>query len=275
MTAATGHFACNTYSYTVSHDAAACLRHLAGLGFVEIELMMYPGHLWPPDADAAARRELRRTIEALGLRLVSLNMPNIDMNVAGASAEMRRYTIDLLRGIIGMAGDLGVSGIVVGPGTANPLMAAPKERLLGYLFAAFDELAPLAAAAGTALWVENIPFAMLPGLDEIGTVLDRYGRGDIGIVYDIANGHFVGEDLGEALKRCGQRLKLVHLSDTNQTLYRHDPIGQGTVPFAAVPAMLAAVGYTRRTVLEVISADPDRDIVESAGKLAAMGYARP
>lgn len=270
----TRHFACNTYSYTVTHDASSCLRHLAELGFSEIELMMYPGHLWPPDTDAASRKELRRTIEALGLRLVSLNMPNIDMNVAGASAEMRRYTVHLLRGIIGMAGDLGVPGIVIGPGKANPLMAAPKERLLGHLFAALDELAPQAAKAGTALWVENIPFAMLPGLDEIVAVLDRYGRDDIGIVYDVANGHFIDENIGEALQRCGKRLKLVHLSDTNQQHYRHDPIERGTVPFADIPAMLAAVGHTQRPVLEIISADADRDIVDGADKLAAIGFAR-
>jgi L-ribulose-5-phosphate 3-epimerase len=272
MSRNTRHFACNTYSYTVTHDAVRCLAHLADLGFSEIELMMYPGHLWPLDTDAASRRELRRTLEALGLRLISLNMPNIDMNIAGASPQMRRYTLDLLQGIIALAGDLGVPGVVIGPGKANPLMAAPKERLLGYLFEALDELAPLAAKAGTALWVENIPFAMLPALDEIAAALDCYGRDDIGIVYDVANGHFIGEDLAAALKQCGDRLRLVHLSDTNRQLYRHDPIGRGTVPFAAIPAMLAAVGYTRRSVLEIISADADRDMVDGADRLAAIGF---
>jgi L-ribulose-5-phosphate 3-epimerase len=202
-------------------------------------------------------------------------MPNIDMNVAGASAQMRRYTLDLLAGIVAMAGDLGVPGIVIGPGKANPLMAAPKQRLRGYLFEAFDELAPLAEKAGTALWVANIPFALLPGLDEIADVLDRYGRDDIGIVYDVANGHFIGEDIAAALLRCGTRLKLVHLSDTGRQLYRHDPIGQGTVPFAELPAMLAAAGHRRRPVLEIISENADRDIVAGAGKLAEMGLAEP
>ena len=275
MTGGTQHFACNTYSYTITHDAARCLTHLAELGFAEIELMMYPGHLWPPDSDAADRKRLKRLIETLGLRIVSLNMPNIDMNIAGASTEMRRYTIDLLRGIIGMAGDLGVPGIVIGPGKVNTLMAAPKERLIGYLFAALDELAPLAAKAGTALWVVNIPFAMLPKLEEIVSVLDRYVRDDIGIVYDVANGHFVGENIGEALKQCGARLKLVHLSDTNRQLYRHDPIGRGTVPFSEVPAMLAAVDHTKRPVLEIISDDANRDILDGANKLAGLGFGRP
>jgi L-ribulose-5-phosphate 3-epimerase len=64
----------------------------------------------------------------------------------------------------------------------------------------------------------------------------------------------------------------VHLSDTNRQLYRHDPIGRGTVPFAAIPAMLAAVGYTRRSVLEIISADADRDMVDGSDRLAAIGF---
>ena len=116
MNASTRYFACNTYSYTVTHDAVHCLTHLAGLGFSEIELMMYPGHLWPPDADAAARRELRRTIEALGLRLISLNMPNIDMNMPriGADAAPRWTCCGHHR----LAGD-SAPGIVIGPGKAN------------------------------------------------------------------------------------------------------------------------------------------------------------
>jgi L-ribulose-5-phosphate 3-epimerase len=267
-------FACNTYAYTISHSAEACVTHLADQGFAEFELMMYPGHLWPPDADAAKRAALRRLVESRGAHIISLNMPNIDMNVAGASAEMRRYTLDMLKGIVALAGDLEVPGIVVGPGKANPLFPAPKERLTGYFFAALDELVPLAQKAGTQLWVENMPFAFLPDIGGLMDALDRYGSDGIGIVYDVANGHFIGEDLGEALRRCRGRLKLVHLSDTNQSVYRHDPVGAGTVPFAAVPPVLAEVGYPRLPVLEIISPNADRDILDSADKLSDMGYAR-
>jgi hypothetical protein len=40
-----------------------------------------------------------------------------------------------------------------------------------------------------------------------------------------------------------------------------------------VSLALAAVGYTARPMLEIISRDPDRDIVASAGKLAELGFA--
>ena len=46
-------FAVNTYSYTLRERASDCVRRLAGRGFREFELMMYPGHLWPDEIDAA------------------------------------------------------------------------------------------------------------------------------------------------------------------------------------------------------------------------------
>ena len=63
----------------------------------------------------------------------------------------------------------------------------------------------------------------------------------------------------------------MHLSDTAQKIYKHDPVGEGTVPFGDIPTALAAVGYTARSMLEIISRNPDADIVASAVKLAEQG----
>jgi len=267
-------FGCNTYSYTIGYTAEDCIRRLAEFGFVEFELMMYPGHLWPPDTDTARRTALQRLIAQRNLRVVTLNMPNIDMNVAGASVEMRRYTLDLLRQIIELAGDLGVPGVVIGPGKSNPLFPAPRERLEGYFFAALEELSPIARKVGTALWVENMPFAFIPDIEGLMQALDRHGNEDIGIVYDVANGHFIKENLGVALRRCRTRLKLVHLSDTGRQVYRHDPVGAGDVPFAQVPPALHEIGYTRLPMLEIIAPDAEKSIIASTDALAGMGFVR-
>jgi len=267
-------FAINTYSYTLSHTARDCVQSLASRGYTEFELMMYPGHLWPADTDQASRRDLRRFIESNGLTVTTLNMPNIDLNVAGAAAEMRAYTLANLRGVVQLAGDLGVPGVVIGPGKANPLFPAPMERLMGYFYAALDELEPVAQKAGTALYVENMPFAFLPGIDALMHSLDGYGSDRIGIVYDVANGHFINEDIGAALRKCRSRLKVVHLSDTSQRVYRHDTIGLGTVDFAPIPAVLAEIGFTKKPIFEIISPNADRDIEDSAAKLLALGWGK-
>jgi sugar phosphate isomerase/epimerase len=267
-------FGCNTYSYMRSHSAEACIAQLSDQGFTEFELMVHPGHLWPAELTAKQRTAIRRLFEQHGLSLVTLNMPNIDINVAGAAPGMRAYSLDLLAETVRLAGELGARGIVIGPGKANPLFPANAEELIGHFFAALDRLCPVADAAGTALWVENMPFAFLPEIDALMEALKAYGNEAVRVVYDVANAHFIGEDFAVGLKRCRERLALVHLSDTGRQVYRHDPVGQGTVPFADVPDALAAIGYHARPMLEIISRNPDRDIVESARRLAAMGFAQ-
>ena len=268
-------FGANTYSYMRSHSAEACLARLADQGFDEFEIMVHPGHLWPSDMSAEQRSALRQTIEQRGLKLVSLNMPNIDINVAAAAQGMRFYSLNLLIETVRLAGELGARGVVIGPGKANPLFPASPDELTKYFFEALDLLCPVAESAGTALWVENMPFAFLPGIGELLAALKQYGNDAVRIIYDIPNAYFIGEDFADGLRQCRPLLELVHLSDTGRQAYRHDPVGLGTVPFAEVPRALEAVGYNVKPMLEIISRDPDRDIIASAAKLAVLGFKRP
>lgn len=274
--AANADFAINSYSYTLDHTAAQFLNKLADRGYVEFELMMYPGHLWPKDMSTGDRKELRQLIERRGLKIATLNMPNIDINIAGASKEMREYSLDLLQRLVEFAGELGVPGVIIAPGKANVLYSMPRDQLMGHFFAGLDRLAPLAKKVGTKLVLENMPFTFLPKMDEMLAALNQYGNDDIAIMYDVANGWFVKEDIADALRAAQKsgRLVLTHYSDTNQTLYRHDPIGLGTVPFATIPPILAEIGFTGRPMLEIITPNADAVIDDSVRQLADVGYGR-
>jgi sugar phosphate isomerase/epimerase len=267
-------FGCNTYAYMMSESAGSCVARLADLGFAEFEFMVHPVHLWPAELSAAQRRALHVLIERRGLRLIALNIPNIDINIASTVPEMRRYSVDLLAETVRLAGELGARGVIISPGRASPLLPAGEDELTGYFFAALDRLGPIAASSGTALWIENVPTTWNPTIRGLMASLDRYGNDTVRIIYDIANAHFIAEDFVDGLRQCRDRLELVHLSDTGQEVFRHDPVGLGTVPFAEVPGALAAVGYTMRPMLEIISRDPERDILDSVERLAAMGFAR-
>jgi sugar phosphate isomerase/epimerase len=271
-------FGANTYSYMRSHSAEVCLARLADLGFDEFEIMVHPGHLWPADLSGEQRSALRRFIEQRGLTLVSLNMPNIDINVAAAAQGMRAYSLKLLIDTVRLAGELGAHGVVIGPGKANPLFPASADELTKHFFDALDLLCPVAESAGTALWVENMPFAFLPSISELLAALKAYGNDNVRVIYDIPNAYFIGEDFADGLRQCSTFLELVHISDTGRQAYRHDPVGLGTVPFVEVPRALDAVGYGTnkpKPMLEIISRDPDTDIIASAAKLAVLGFKRP
>jgi sugar phosphate isomerase/epimerase len=185
---------------------------------------------------------------------------------------MRAYSLALREDTVRLAGELGARGVVIGPGKANPLFPADASELIGYFFAALDRLCPVAQTSGTALWVENMPFAFLPAISELINALVRYGNDDLRVVYDIANAYFIDEDFVDGLRQCRGRLALARLSDTGRQHYRHDPVGLGSVPFADLPRALAAANYVAPPMLEIISRDPGRDIVVSADKLAALGF---
>lgn len=265
-------FAVNTYSYTTTWTAADCVAHLADQGYRGVEIMMHPGHLWPTETEAA--RRLVHALDASGTRLVATNMPNIDLNITSTTAEMRDYSIGLISSFIALSGDVGSPAIVLGPGKANPLFPDDRELLKQRLFAALDRFLPIAEKAGVRLLIENIAFAFLPDAPSLLQAVEEYGKDEIGIIYDVANAHFIGEDPCEGLRLVKDRLGLVHFSDTGRSAYRHDPVGLGDVPFAAVPPVLTEVGYTELPVLEIISRMPDSDTLASAVRLIEVGYGR-
>lgn len=265
-------FAVNTYSYTLDGGIEDCLRRVAELGFRELELMLYPNHLWPAALDAGARAGLARRIADMGLSVRTLNQPNVDINLAGAAEEMRTYSLGLVQAGVELAGELGAEGVVIGPGKGNPLFPAPADRMMGWFYAALDHLLPVAQSAGTRLLVENMPFCFLPDADSMMAAIERYGADDIGVVYDVANAHFIGEDLVEGFARVADRLHSVHLSDTGRQVYRHDPVGAGDVDFAQALTGATAVGHDRVPILEIISHDPDQDIPKSAASLKGKGW---
>ena len=271
MTNPAAGFGVNTYSYTFSGSAADTVARLADQGYGGVELMFFPGHLWPTELDAGQLRGLRQLCEQR-LRLVAVNMPNVDINVAAAAAEMRTFTLDLLTKFVRCAGELGAGGIIIGPGKPNPLFPMPRERMVSHFYRALDVLAPLARQAGTRLLIENMPFAFLPDAKSLMNVVDGYGDVGIRVIYDVANAHFIGEAPVAGLRRVRDRLSLVHFSDTTRQSYKHDPLGYGDVPLAGVASAMNEVGYAELPMLEIISQQPDADIADSCRRMRDAGF---
>jgi sugar phosphate isomerase/epimerase len=261
----------NTYAYTQSMPAADCVRALAGRGVKALELMFYPGHLWISDAPETLR-ELRRAIDESGCTLVSVNTPNIDLNVAAATEEMRAHSIGIELEYLRVASELDAEGLILGPGKANPLFPLPRATLEGHFFRALDTLLPVAERRGVELWAENMSFAFLPDAEGLMQALDGYGADAVKVCYDVANAHFIGEDPVAGLARVAPRLRLVHISDTTRSVYRHDAVGLGDIDFARIAPAVRATGLPRPPMLEIISRDAGRDIGRSIEALAALGY---
>lgn len=274
MPASKSNFGVNTYSFTLDRTAQTCVTQLAELGYNQFELMMYPGHLWPSEMSAENRRAFRNDLEAGDLEIISVNQPNVDINIGAANPEMRAYTLDILSSVIELAGDIGAKNFIMGPGKQNPLMAAPNTVMKGHFFDALDVLAPKAKAAGVTILLENMPFAYLPKAHQVMDILSEYGDDSIGTIYDVANGAFIGQDVAAELAEMMPRLKMVHFSDTGMQTYRHDPIGDGEIDFKTLKTTMDDLGWAGPTVLEIIAqtADPIADLQNSVARLAELGW---
>ncbi|HEY7384633.1 MAG TPA: sugar phosphate isomerase/epimerase family protein [Beijerinckiaceae bacterium] len=265
-------FGAHTYSFTLRESVLCTLPRLADLGFTSFELMAHPGHLWPAELTAADRSRLCRMVDELGGEIVALNMPNVDINIAATTDEMRRHTLALLSDLVRLAGDLGASGVIMGPGKANPLLPAPRDQLVSYFRDGLEQLSKLAATHGTEIWIENMPFSYVTDARGVIALLDGFGDSSIGAVFDFANAYFVGEGFADGLESMRARLRLVHVSDTHRNVFEHAALGAGTMPIGPIPALLAATGYAGPVMLEVVSREPETDLVESRRRLESLSW---
>jgi sugar phosphate isomerase/epimerase len=160
----------------------------------------------------------------------------------------------------------------MGPGKANPLLPSSRDELLSYFLDGLEQLSGLAKTHGTEIWVENMPFSYLPDARGVVEVLDEFGDLTVGAVFDFTNAYFIGEDLQDGLTCMSPRLKLVHVSDTGREVFEHAVLGSGTMPIEPIPALLAKTGYEGPVMLEIVSKDPEIDLVESRRRLASLAW---
>ena len=262
----------NTMSFMWRASARDAMETLARAGYRRFELMAQRPHLDPmmERADAIA---LARFLRGAGLTVETINLPSLDQNLASASPEMRDYSVRLFERLIAIADTIGASAVVVVTGRVNPLIPPPRRDLEAWFADGFERVLRAAQASGVRLLLENIPMGVYPRADQLAAFAGRIDSPTVGICYDIANAHFIGEDAAAGLRQVRARLGIVHLSDTGREVWRHDPVGQGTCDFAGFGATLREIGYAATSMLEIVADPPVEHIVDSHRRIAAWGWA--
>ena len=269
----TGPVGVNTYAYAWTTPAAEVVRRLGDLGYRSFELLIHPPHLPLDGFDAGSRRQLAAALTAVGATHRVLNLPSLDHNLASPLPRARAHAVQMFCDTLDLAADLGVDALVLVPGRMSPLAPPPHEQRLAWLRQGVDALLPYAMARGVRLAVENVPMAALPDAAALGAFVRDYASGSLGVCYDVANAHFIGESPADGISRLADILQMIHVSDTTRAVWRHDPVGAGDVAFATIPPALAAAGFAGPCFLEILHADPEAAILRSHGALAAVGFA--
>ena len=264
----------NTMSFMWRAPAREALETLAREGYRRFEVMAQHPHL-DPMMDRAEVAAFGRFLRDAGLTVETINLPSLDQNLASASPEMRDYTVRIFERLIGMAEAVGASGVITVTGRVNPLIAPARRDLESWFSEAFGRVLRAAEPTGVRLLLENIPMGVYPRADQLIAFADSIDSPLVGICYDIANAHFIGEDAAAGLRRVRAQLGMVHLSDTGRAAWRHDPVGRGSCDFSGFGAALRAIGYAGTSMLEIVADPPVEHIVASHRLLAQWGWAPP
>jgi len=261
----------NTYSFTRTLRARECLAQLADLGYRRFEIMLVPGHFWPSLDGDVGRREIESLIGSNSLQILSLNQPNVDVNLSSVVPEMRQHSCRVIASAIELAASWNAKGVVINPGKANPVFPAPKKTLTDCFRCSLDALIPIARKAGVELIVKNHPLSYMYRANDLRLFFDAFGWDQIGIGYDFANGFFAGEE-PEAVLELRDHLPFVYAADTSLEAFHHAQLGTGSVAFERIATLLRGANLCPSTILEIVADNAQFAIDASVEHLDSIAW---
>jgi sugar phosphate isomerase/epimerase len=246
---------CNEVLRELPFDRQAAMA--AALGYEGLEVAPFTLDAEAPHRLCAQRRvELRRMARDAGAPILGLHW--LLVAPAGLSitdAARQAETIEVMRGLIGLAADLGARYLVHG---------SPQQRVVKAPDDAARAEAALAAAAEEAgrAGLTYILEPLDPGqtnwaasLEEAITILRRIGHLALATMLDVsAAGRGEAETVPQLLRRhiSSGLIAHIHFNDRN----RRAP-GQGEDRFAPILAALREFGYTADAAVEPFEYLPD------------------
>lgn len=233
-----------------SWDRRLALAAAAGYDFVEISIDESDERLarltWP----AAAKADLRRSIAAAGVPVLTMCLSGHRKYPLGSrSPQVRARADDIMRQAIEFSADVGVRVVQVAGYDVfyEESDAASAARFLDGLHRAVE----WASQAGVMLALENVDVPLTESLARCMAIVHQVNSLWFHIYPDMANVAAAGYDPVAELPLCNGHLVAIHVKDSLPKTIRRVPFGAGIVPFEQVFRTLAAMHYGGPLIVEV------------------------
>ncbi len=233
------------------HPVLEGVARCASLGFDYMELT-----LDAPDGHYTVIRnqkdELAAALRRNNLGLIC-HLPTF-VYTADLTESIRRVSVEEMRHSIAVAAELGAEKAVLHPGLVMGLGPLVLERALALAFESLDILADTARGVGLTLCVENMPpnCGAFIEPDEFDVVFKRYP--EFQMTLDVGHANIRDEKGGrvfELIRRFGDRISHLHISDNRGKRDDHLPLGQGIIDFAAIARKISEIGRAETATLEI------------------------
>lgn len=195
------------------------------------------------------RAEFRQAVADTGIPVVSMCLSGHRKYPMGSeSPALRQRGLDLLRGSIDLAADLGVR-IVLVPGY-DVFYEESNEITRARFTDSLREAVPWASCRGVMLAIENTDLNITSVRDTLSYVRAVHSPW-LQLYLDIGNLVASGEDMFAEIQAGADHIVGVHIKDALPGRFRNIPLGTGHVPFVPALRKLWGVGFSGPIMLEM------------------------
>ena len=185
--------------------------------------------------------------------------------------KKQQATMELYKKAADMAVELNSRGIVVIVGKRHVLLPPPIDYILSLSRESVMRILDYTQYTDLCLNIETLSANLIDTVKETATFVDSIGSDRVKICFDVAN-VYTQEDVTEAARIAGNRINLVHISDSYKDHTAHDVIGTGEIDFAKVREALEMVNYNGSVVIEITDKGGIESINRSRDHLLKEGW---
>ena len=219
---------------SISEERFKALKE-SGIDAIEISLSY-------EDLKTFDYKETLRLSKFYGIELWSFHlpfMPFAEIDISSTKEEVRRFSVDLCKGYIKKATEIGIDKFIIHP-SGEPVMPDERSNRLAACKNSLNELAEFAALKGAVIAVEDLPRTCLGNCaDEMVEILEANDK--LRVCFD--TNHLLKDTNSNFLKKVGDKIVTLHISDYDFVDEKHWLPGEGKVDWAEIMEGLKTLGY--------------------------------
>jgi sugar phosphate isomerase/epimerase len=184
----------------------------------------------------------------------SVHAPFADANIAAPDPFIREAILRRLESSIRWASALEVESFVFHPGATTPIEHFSPGAAWRKNMESVDRLLRFARDYGVPAMIENVP-EPIPFLMKSAEDFDRFFsevKHDVSMVLDVAHANLRGET-AEFLRRFGDRVRHIHVSDNRGRTDEHLPLGVGSINWKETVSAIKSTRFDGWIVIESFS----------------------
>lgn len=257
-------------------ELPAALDAIAAVGFPQVELNVREPHVY--GADAEEERRLQALFAGHTVNARTMHAPSGRSILGTLDEEWHQESVGILAPYLRMAGNLGLTEVVIHPIPSRTLVPDDEDPTLGRqmeegIRRSLDALLPIIEEAGVRVTLENLPYPDYPlnNMGDLRAVIEPYPSDLVGLILDFGHAGRVGRSPEDELRAAGERLCGTHMHDleAGDDLVDHHSPALDYFDWAAIRRTFDEIGYEGPWTMEVSKTSRGESLEELAAEISA------